>query len=682
MAVMVDEAVLGGFDALPPGLALAAALHEVDPSALPGEEAAAWMRAAFRARNHQDWMLLRAVREACSARSGTTVRVQLDEFTPKIAAASLGWTTTMAASRLHLAVGVLERMPALGEAMRRGTLEAAEASAFVTGLEGLSDEQARRVVDTVLPDTPEMGLSELRARILEAAYAVDRVWGAARLAAATARARVSAETAPSGAVDLCGRDLDPNLAQDAKLRLRALALAIRARLRACGHQRALGFIEARVFIRLMDGTQAGAADDDAVIEAITTELATLAQGGSASDDDERGADGGGTESPDDRDDDGGDGGGGRQGPVGPRPRPDAGGPAPAAPDEVAPDEAAPEPEVGGSPDDSITDGPTSGPRERSVAFPPGIGLRLPLSTLLGLDDAAGFLPGIGPVPADVARAAARTRGAAAWQVLVHDDHGHLQHLLTLRAPPDAIHDPRFHRQTVQVTAPAGLVHALDPAGLDPTSDTGPDPLRGAGPALLDAAMTTWLTKLVTALGRSMAAAPDDHPASTTCERDRRFPSTRLADYVRARDQTCIALTCTRPAEACDVDHTLAWVHRGRTQADGLDVLCRHDHRAKHEGGWTYEQPEPGRFLITDPTGTRHLVESRVVRPLPAARRPEHGPGDWSDPGARTAREDWAPRRTRDGRITRAAKATAEHLARRTRRLEGEPPSRYDHDPDF
>jgi hypothetical protein len=307
-----------------------------------------------------------------------------------------------------------------------------------------------------------------------------------------------------------------------------------------------------------------------------------------------------------------------------------------------------------------------------VAFEPGIGVRLALSTLLALDDQPGFLPGIGPVTAGTARTAAMTRGAGAWKMLIHDEPGHLEHLLTLRAPPDATGDPRFGRQTVQVTAPAALMHALDPA-----SSTDAAGLDDARPALIDAATTSWLARARATLIRAETADPDDHPATTTRERDRRFPGARLADYIRARDQTCISPTCTRPAEACDLDHTLDWLHGGRTEAADLGALCRHDHRGKHRGGWTYEQPEPGRFVITDPTGTRHHVRSRVVHPRPAPHIRGHAIAP--QPDHPTPREDWAPRRTRDGRITPEARATAEHL---TRPLREEPPGRYDHDPDF
>ena len=232
---------------------------------------------------------------------------------------------------------------------------------------------------------------------------------------------------------------------------------------------------------------------------------------------------------------------------------------------------------------------------------------------------------------------------------------------------------------MQLTAPAELIHAL--VGLEDTgTDTAGAGIPGARCLLLDEATTTWLQHARDALVRSETADPEDHPATTTRDRDRRFPGAALARWVAARDQTCIALGCARPAEACDVDHTLDWTHGGRTEAGDLDLLCRHDHRAKHEGGWHYEQPVPGFFVVTDPTGTRHHVESRVVHPRPTPRDAGHGIGP--DQDIPTPRPDWAPNRTRDGRITKEARATAEHLTRRAREQEGEPPSRYDADPDF
>ena len=85
-------------------------------------------------------------------------------------------------------------------------------------------------------------------------------------------------------------------------------------------------------------------------------------------------------------------------------------------------------------------------------------------------------------------------------------------------------------------------------------------------------------------------------------------------------------------------------------------------------------------MITDPTGTRHHIESRVIHPRPAPTDPGHGISP--DAGEPRPRPDWAPNRTRDGRITPEARATAGHLASRARAQEEAPPGRYDTDPDF
>ncbi len=45
-------------------------------------------------------------------------------------------------------------------------------------------------------------------------------------------------------------------------------------------------------------------------------------------------------------------------------------------------------------------------------------------------------------------------------------------------------------------------------------------------------------------------------------------------------------------------------------------------------------------------------------------------------------DPWRVRRTRDGRITPEARDAAARLARRARERRGDPPSRYDADPDF
>jgi hypothetical protein len=51
------------------------------------------------------------------------------------------------------------------------------------------------------------------------------------------------------------------------------------------------------------------------------------------------------------------------------------------------------------------------------------------------------------------------------------------------------------------------------------------------------------------------------------------PSAALARFVRSRDLTCCFHGCDRPAEYCDLDHTIPW-GRGPTHPGNLKYLCR------------------------------------------------------------------------------------------------------------
>ncbi|NMO91373.1 hypothetical protein [Actinomycetospora sp. TBRC 11914] len=117
-----------------------------------------------------------------------------------------------------------------------------------------------------------------------------------------------------------------------------------------------------------------------------------------------------------------------------------------------------------------------------------------------------------------------------------------------------------------------------------------------------------------------------------------------------------------------------------------DLRCRAHHTRKHRT-WRLRQPRPGHFVITDPTGTEHRTVSRVVDPLPepcppVEEEPDRLPVEAFLSMPQDAVEPFRPRRGRDGRITAEARDAAGHLADRARRLRGDPPTRYDTDPDF
>ncbi|WP_345195777.1 hypothetical protein, partial [Actinomycetospora corticicola] len=92
-AVLLTETPGGDpFAGVPAGPALAEALAAVTVADLPGEQVAAWLRASFRQRNHDDAVFLDAVRQTCRSRAGTCRRVLDDGFAPRVVAANLGWS--------------------------------------------------------------------------------------------------------------------------------------------------------------------------------------------------------------------------------------------------------------------------------------------------------------------------------------------------------------------------------------------------------------------------------------------------------------------------------------------------------------------------------------------------------------------------------------------------------------
>ena len=124
------------------------------------------------------------------------------------------------------------------------------------------------------------------------------------------------------------------------------------------------------------------------------------------------------------------------------------------------------------------------------------------------------------------------------------------------------------------------------------------------------------------------------------------PSTAQQRFVRTRDTTCCFPGCNRPAEYCDLDHTIPYGANGLTHPGNLKCLCRKHHLLKTfwigRGGWSDEQLPDGTIVWTTPAGLRKHVppgsrvlfpdwdtttpipttpRTRQARPLPAANSP-------------------------------------------------------------
>ncbi|NMO91168.1 HNH endonuclease signature motif containing protein [Actinomycetospora sp. TBRC 11914] len=652
----------------PPALLLAA-----DPVELPGQWVDAGMSAWFAHTNRTTLALARWMLETSRAQAGTRERVHGRRRAGKIVAASLGWSEAYAAQRIEFARQVLERLPALGEAMADGRLEERKAGLFTSALADLDTAQARTVVERVLPDAPRLPFGVLRARIEAAAEAVDSDWAAAWRAAAIARRRVTFRVAPSGAAELCGLDLPEEPAQDAHDRIVALARAVARRLRAAGADAPIGPIRSEVMLTLTGPDGAGMWDAD-VVEHVVSRFGDDSDGGADPDDPDDGPD---DEGPDDE-------------------GPDDEGPDDEGPDDEGPDDEGPD---GGPEDDRARDdepdtdepddlgsrerpsqasGPDDAAREKQptpwrVPFVPRVALRVGLATVLGLDRRPGHLPGRGPVTNQVAISMAWNRPHSTFRLLLYDPDGALDHVLTVRPPrngPPPPHAAQRRHHVVELTAYTHELDAPTAALADPTRGELPGPTPRD--ALVPGDALTLLERAGRALKRARARPPEEHPARTEAEVGNRFPSAELRAWIQARDRTCRHVACTADAIGCDVDHTVAVVDDGRTEAGDLGPFCRRDHAFKHDpdSGWTVRQPRPGRFEWTSPTGRLHIKEPEPYDPLPdpvPRTDPDHHYllGLTSEPPP-PAPPPGSPRRNKHGFLTRAALDTAAHLRRRAR----------------
>jgi len=96
--------------------------------------------------------------------------------------------------------------------------------------------------------------------------------------------------------------------------------------------------------------------------------------------------------------------------------------------------------------------------------------------------------------------------------------------------------------------------------------------------------------------------------------------------VHTRDQTCIGPACEHLTRGTDLDHT---VNHGEPGPDGrlgtttdgnLGSPCRRAHDSKTHGGWHLNQPTPGTFVWTSPTGRTYRIDARPLVPGWTQRR--------------------------------------------------------------
>jgi hypothetical protein len=237
-------------------------------------------------------------------------------------------------------------------------------------------------------------------------------------------------------------------------------------------------------------------------------------------------------------------------------------------------------------------------------------ITIPLTTYQGRSDIPGEAGGYGLLDGDDARdlvAAAARHPDTRWCVTaIHPDGTAAAHGCAAGRHPSPGTASGGNGQgpgpdpPPRTASPTTDGHFAGP-GPDPPPGTatggasGPDPPPGMGP--LDYLASLRIRMIPVARGHC------DHARAETGYR----PSRALQHRVKVRNTRCTAPGCGRPADRCDLDHTVAWDQGGVTCECDLAPLCRHHHRCKQSQGWKLEQPSPGVLRWDTPAGRSYTT---------------------------------------------------------------------------
>jgi Domain of unknown function (DUF222) len=535
-----------GLAEMPPGPELAAVLAEIDLGRLSGADCVTVMQAQHRQVAHEQARLMAAMAEV--ARCGIGPDDELprmtapDEFSADEIRGALVWTRAAADTQLSLAWDLLSRIPQVFATLERGSIDVPKARVFSDWTSGLTNDQARQICERLLPVAPELTTGQLCERIKKMAIAIDPDWSRRRYEQAIRDRTVVGYRNEDGSANLCGYQLPADRAAAACAHLDALAKKIKR----AGDGRPINRVRADLYLAMLDGSYTGWSEQDIIAHTLTMSHDDL-DGNAAVE-----------QSPD-----------GRGGRGFTRPR--------------------------------VTEPAAAGTGARQAATHltrrAGVEVRVEITTLLGLDDHPGELPGSGPIHADVARRLVREQTAAEWRFAVTDDDGRLLYEgLTRRRP-------RGYPSRATSPCRGGVVELhITLITLRQLADR---PERAGG----------WANVIADLVRR--AAQPDARQLGDGDERGSRSPSRPLRHHTEIRDRTCTHPRCRMPAHNTDGDHIEEWARGGRTHHGNIGSACRHDHRLRHEGGWAVHQPRPGYLIWISRLGIHyHVPPPLIIEPLP------------------------------------------------------------------
>ncbi|MEV5740568.1 DUF222 domain-containing protein [Microbispora rosea] len=272
-------------------------------------------------------------------------------------------------------------------------------------------------------------------------------------------------------------------------------------------------------------------------------------------------------------------------------------------------------------------------------------IRVELTTLLGLDEHPAHLPGWGVIHPCLARRIVEGMLAGQWQYAICYDSGHLALTGLTRARPRTPGRNRPARDRrrgglveLQITLshlrmlaaqPAGVLGAWAPVVAELSAHAAPLLTTGEAATVSVGAAPDSTAFDGTALGGPVqSAAIQDRDEADVRHEDRygngmadgraegladgaadserrRQAGAALRRYVQIRGRVCSWPGCRTPATRTDQDHILPWAEQGPTKAENLHLACRHDHRARHHGGWRVSTTGPHLVVWNSPLGHRY-----------------------------------------------------------------------------
>jgi hypothetical protein len=558
----------GASDTMAPGPLLATVMHTVtgeDGSGLAGcsdDQLMGIISAARRQQSRDEWTVMAAIAEF-ARRAGTGVE---GEFAADELAFELHMSQQSAAGQMDFATEVAKRLPKTFAALAAGQIHPIHLRIIEEATRLLTDADAAKADAFLASAAPGMTFGELRYAARKLVLKLDPDTARKRKEAAKREAHVRRFQEESGNAGMVARELpsDEVLASWQHVEQRALDL------RAAGVPGTLQDLRVRAYLDLLQERDSRAAPEE-----------PAASGGAGQDQ-----------------------------PAPDQPPPDTD---PPAPRDTTPGPRGPDGSDGPGSGPGGPGGPGPAPRPAPDAGPSLAALvtiTIPLTTYQGRSDTPGDADGFGPLDGDDARdlaAAAARHPRTRWCVtaLNPDGTAAAHACLPGRHPPPGTGPPGTgppgtgppDHHPPPGTGPPGTrpPDHHPPPGTGPPGTGPPGSPPGNGPPRHPLTLKTPLIPIT--------RGPCDHAHGQVGY----HPARTLVHLVRARNATCTAPGCSRPAARCDLDHTTAWDQGGVTCECNLAPLCRHHHRAKQAQGWRLEQPEPGVLKWRTPSGRTYAT---------------------------------------------------------------------------